>query len=102
MSTKDIDEMTDEERIQKAIKHLEQAQAHLGEIPGLMFSNGGALYPDQLEMISILRILTGSTVESFENRFHGVDDNPRVEDATKRLWEIHDDSTFRELNLPEA
>jgi len=102
MSKKDIDEMTDEERIQKAIENLEQVQVQLAEIPNLMFSDGGELYPDQQGLVSILRLLTESTVESFENRFAGQDDSPRVEYATKLLWEIHEDPTFRKLNLPEA
>jgi hypothetical protein len=102
MSQKDIDAMTDEERIQKAIESLEQVQAQLEEIPSLMFSDGGDLYPDQGAMVSILRMLSESTVESFKNRFDGEDDSPRVEYTTKLLWEIHEDPTFRELNSPEA
>jgi hypothetical protein len=94
--------MTDEERILKAIDHHEQAKAELDEVPDLMFSNGGVMFPDQRIMTSMLRVLTDAVEESYKNRLNGEEDSPRVKYATELLWEIHDDQTFRELNQPEA
>ena len=94
--------MSYEEKVGQTTETLEQIAVQFDEIQSWMFSDGDWLYPDQLVMIEILKLLTDSTKKSCENRFDGEDDGNTVEYATKLLWQIHDERTLKELHGNEA